>query len=652
MQRCRTRALGALLGLALTVGAATATAQTAVLPSPADTAEMRELQVAYAAGPNRSTLWFGARLYGASDQVFVVVPAAPGSMVDTASDAWFEALREATNPRVLRPAADPPSCKDHTTPAANAFETIGDANHTVSLSPSGPVSIRTFSELVLWAQGAGLDMSFDQVSVLADLDVAGYRFVSIPFDPAPGETVLRTIRVTGPAAGLHVPLLLSKAGGTSVRSFVWMLAEGRATPVGWPWLTVPTQDLAWRLVPSAHATNYVDLWSAALADHDDHAWVLEAAAHSLLLSTLSFAQGTASVPSVASTYFTRASAYGDAPQDAAPCVMRLASMDASSSRVATACAPGALAVITDADAGPCVEQPAAGEIDPADLRCGIAADDFAVAFSGMVPSKIWLTRWTGRLGAWQSRAAEPFQVEPGLPLLPVLSCPDWDSAGCEVDAGSGGSGGSPAGTDGGAPPQGPGGGSVPGGGGSVNPYQPGPDDPSYDDGTTTDVYVETSCWGDSTSSTPDESSADSCGGDSSSSSSSDGDTACGGDSSSSSDKGSGCGGDSSGDGDSACGGDSSSSGGDSCGGDSSGGEQSACSGDSSSSGGDGCSGSGSGSGSSGCSGGGSSSGGSDCAVSPARRRGGRLPVSAMTILIVALLWPLRRFRREIERRTG
>ena len=643
MGRWRLLSAAMLVGAACVGGAPAAQAQTSVLPSPADTSDLREVQVAYAIGPDRSTLWFGARVYGASDQVIVIVPAAPGAMIDTASDAWFEALRLATHPRVLPPASKPPACASTEPPPDGTYAMIGDANHTPSLAPSDGTAVRSFSELVVWAQGAGFNLSFEQLSTLADLDVSGYRFVTIPFDPAPGETLLRTIRVVSPETKARVPLLLSRTGASATRAFVWVLGEGQATPAGWPWATVPTQQLQWKLDGTSAQTNYADLWSAYLDQHNDQAWVLEAAAQGLLLSTTSFASGKASIPSVASTFFSRAAGYGEGDPDFAPCVMHAEALDAALSKVGEACATGALAVVPGAaDAGACSEQAGAGEIDPAELRCGSGASDLALALSGMTPSKVWVTRWTGRIGAWQSRAVEPFVIGPGTALLPVSVCTSWDSSGCGTDAGAAGSSGSGAGSDAGAPPSGQSGGSVPGGsvpGGSV-PYDPGQDQPSQGDtsGSSGSVYVETSCWGNST--TSDTSGANSCGGDSSSSS--DGNTACGGDSSSSSSDGSSaCGGDSSSSGESsACGGDSSSSDSGSCSGSSSSGDQSACSGSSSSSG----------SGSSGCSGGGSSSGSSNCSISSRGRRGGKLPMSALSVLIGALVWPLRRHRRALERR--
>lgn len=654
MRRWRLRATAALLGLAFAMSAADSFAQTVVAPSPADTSEVREVQVAFALGPARSTMWFGARLYGASDTITLVIPVAPGAVVDPATDAWFEALRLATNPRVLPPATTPPPCGSSEPPASGTFEVVGDASHTASLAPGAGSAVRSFSEIVLWAQDQGLSLSFDQLSAFADMDLAGYKFVTIPFDPAPGETLLRTIRVSAPSSTLRVPLLLSRTGSSSAPAFVYVIGEGKASPTGWPSTAVDPSSLRWRLTGQAPHSNYAELWSSSLAAHDDSAWVIDAASHALLFSTTAFASGKASVPSVASAYFSRAAAYGDAEADYVPCVMRVEGLAASSSRGGEPCAPGAIASSPLQDGGGCTEHAAAGEIDPADLRCGATADDFALAFAGMTLSQAWLTRWTGRLGPWQAKPEEPFKIEPGAPLMPITSCPDWDTSGCEADAGSGSPGGSGSSPDAGSStPGSSGGGTVPGGG--SGPYDPGQDEPSYDDtaNSSGSVYVETSCWGDSTSSTSDGS-GDSCGGDSSSSSSSDGSSACGGDSSSSSDEQSGCGGDSSSsDGDSACGGDSSSSEGDSCSGDSSGGEQSACSGSSSSSsGGDSCSGSGSSSsGSSGCSGGGSSAGSSDCSISSSgRRRGGRLPMSAMTILIVAGLWPLRRWRRSAERK--
>ena len=597
-----------------------ASAQTSVLASPPDASELRDVRVAVSSGPSRSTLWFAGTVYGAADAVFVVVPAAPGAAVDLATDGWFEALHEATDTHIVPP-IDVPSvtCAAATLPNAGDVHVVGDAAHVAGVVPSTSAQIMGFTELVVWTQSEGLALSTDEISALADLELEGFRFVALRFEAPPGEAALRTVRVAAPTATLRVPLLLTASGSASVRMNVWVFAEARATPQTLPALSVAPSELLWSLGGTASPTNYEELWNAKLASVNNAGWIVDAAAHGLVFRTTPLPGGAGGVSSVVESYLERAAIYGDANPEVAACVTKVASLEASKSRVAEACAAGNIALIPGGPA--CVETPVTGELDPADLRCGGIANDLALSFSGLVPERIWLSRWTGRVSAWSSRPEETFLIADGAPLSPVVVSTGYDSTICESDGGTSGSGG--AGGSGGGSPN-TGGASVPPG---QSPYDPPPDygEDDYDDSSGgTDVYVEGSCWGDSSSSSSSDGSSDSCSGDSSSTSS-EGDS-CSGDSSSTSSESDSCSGDSSNSSSDSCSGDSSgSSSGDSCSGDSSG-----------SSGGESCDSGGSSSGGESCSGG-SSSGSSDCAVSAGAsgRRRGRLPTSAFALLLVA-----------------
>lgn len=622
-------------------------AQTAVLPAPADTSETRELQVAFASSPTQSTLWFSARIYGASDRVFAVIPAPPGAAIDVASDAWFEALRDATNPRVLPPSQKAPSCGSVAAPFEGTFDLVGVSDHVATLEPSSDVTTKTFSQIVVWAQGQGLDLPFDAMSSLADLDVEGYRFVTVPFDPPAGETVLRTMRVSGLGGELRVPLLLSRAGATPVQTSVWILAQGKAVPTGWAAIDLDPAAMSWNLSGQGAKTNYRQRWDEGWKAASGAAWVMDVASHGLLFSTTAFASGKQSVPSVPSAYLSRTAAYGDGDAQYGSCVSRLESLGTSKVRVGRACGAGGIASIPPA-AGQlsCEEQALAGETPASSLRCGAGAGDLAMAYAGMVPAEIWLTRWSGRIAPWTSHAQETFEVAAGLPKSPVVVCGAWDSSACPSGADAGAGTGGAQGSDGGGQPSSGAGGYYGGGYGNQGggPADPGTEPATEDSyaGSSNSVYVESSCWGNSTSAAQDGTSS-ACAGDSS---------ACSGDSSASGTDSTACGSSSDTGSSSACGGSSSSSSSkDACGGDSSG-DKSACDGgSSSSSGGESCSGSGS-SGSSGATACGGSSSSSDCSVG---RRGtggqrGKLPMSALTVLIAVCLWPLRRARREAEQR--
>ncbi|MBI5538036.1 MAG: DUF2330 domain-containing protein [Deltaproteobacteria bacterium] len=630
----------ALAGAALLCASAVH-AQTAVLLSPPDASEIRELRVAHSSTGDHASLWFSLKLYGGADDVFVVVPAPAGAKVDVSTDAWFEALSAGTNLRILPPTSAP-TCG--TKPAPNSYETIGVDSHVETLAPDPAVAVRTFAEVVVWAKGEGLVLTMDQTSRLADLEVQGNRFVTVRFQPQAGESVTRTVRVSPTSQLTAVPLLLTSAGSTRVPTTVWAFAAGRAWPANRPGLIVDTAKLQWSPSGNSAHSNYGVLWDSMLAAAQGHAWIVDSASHEGLFRSTPFAGGTDAIPAIGATYFERAAGYGDASSDYQGCAARFAALEWSHSRVAKACGRGDLTTVDPQTAPACKEEMAPGETAPDELRCGKIADDLAIALSAATPADTWLTRWTGYIPAWVTRDSEAVELKPGAAISNVLTCSTYDKdCGADGGAGSGGQSGNPNQPDGGAggPGQGGAGGAPPGGGsgayggstggpGTGNPYPPEEDCYDCGGGSNSTVYASGSCSGDSSSSSG---SSDSCSGNSSDS----GGDSC---SSSSDSGGDSCSGSSDSGGDSCSG--SSDSGGDSCSGDSSGSGDS-CSGSSSSGGGDSCSGSSSGGGQS-CSG--SSGGGSDCSVAKGRS-GRRLPpLSGVTLGLVALLLPLRRrFKR-------
>lgn len=629
---------------ATALGISNAFAQGAVLAYPPNSSELRELQVAVATSEGQSTWWLGAKVEGAAQAIFVVVPAPPGSSVDLASDAWFEALSDATHPRIVPPSMPPDvTCPEAVVPGNDDYDLSGDISHSASVQPTPSIEVLDFSQLVLLLQDNGLSLDFEAMSTLADLDTAGYRFVVLRYEPPAGNSTLRTVRIASLGDSIKVPLLLSDAGATSAQIRVWAFSEGRANPGLVPWRQVDRSELAWSLAGTTPPTNYAAVIDSMLDQAAGDLWIVDAASHQAMFRNTSLLGGSASIPSVAAAYFDRAAAYGDSQADSAPCIGRVGMYESSPATVGRACAPGALAVIGTSS---CVEDPQPGEIEPDQLRCGGIADDLALAMGGAEIASLWLTRWTGRLPAWELRSHDTLLSGDEGSESSVVVCDGWDTTVCEQGGAGGGTGGSGGASGSGGQPPNVGGGY----GGGQDPYNPPPDDPyyGYDDYDDTEVYVEGSCWGDTSSTTSsDDTEDDSCSGDSSSSSAEE-DESCTGDSSSSSTED-----------DEACAGDSSdaSEEGDSCSGDSSDSSDSSdsCSGDSSdsSSSSDSCSGDSSGSSSSSdsCSGGGSSSSSSsDCAVSPKKSRKG-MPTSAFAMLLAASALTARRLRRDSERRS-
>jgi hypothetical protein len=571
-----------------------------------------EQRVAIALGPDRTTEWTSLRFVAPPGPVAFVVPVAPGAAVDRSSDAWLESLEVATAPRVFPPVHASPTCPGEDAGApAHPFD-LGDAlDHEPSLPAAEVVVLDGAGALASWASSRGLVLAGD---LAADLGATGAsRFVGVRVDAPGGLALGPTLRVVVPGAAAALPLGLVRAGAGELRVTAWIVGAGRASLTGADAITIDDGAITWRAAKGR--SNYEEARSAALAAAGPAGALAEAASHEALAASTPIDDGRASIDGVVVTYFERAVAYGDTSGDATACVAAAASALASALPVAATCAPGQLAAT---DGEPCEEKVAEGELDPAALRCGEAADDLAIALGGATPSTSWLTRQTFVVPASGRGVDRAVELAQGEALTPVRFASKLDASGCPP-AGSAPPGGQPG--TGSATPAGhdpPGGSSpvVPSTGGAQ-----GANGEASHDGALSGAVAHVSggcdCSGTSSSAEGSDqgSTDDGCGGDTSSSDEQDD---------------SGCSSSTSGD----------SSGSDSC-------DSSSSSG---SSGGDSCGSSGSSGGES-CSGG-DSSGGGDCSIHAGRGAGARkrpLRLSPTAMALLAMLATLRRARRPSRR---
>lgn len=556
-----------------------------------------EAKVAIASGPSRTTTWTSLRFDGPAGPVGLVLPVPPGASLDIASDAWMEALEVATAPRIFPPKDESSVCPG-ATPTNGAFAVAGDFGHTTSLAPVAIV-LPDAPSVLSWATDNGLAVDAELALALGALG-SSVRFLAVRVDAPGGPALTPTMRVVAPSAAPVLPLALTRAGHADLRVTSFFLGAGRAELVGAQDVLVPSSKIVWNAATAT--TTYEHERAKILAAHPLLGDVLESASHRSLGEERPIADGTATIASVLAVYFERAAAYGDGSQDVGPCLARAAATLVSSQVVATACPRAALGVVDGS--ATCVD---GSDGAPADhLRCGVGADDLAVALSGLAPSSVWLTRRALAIPATDTGLGFPVAFASGAEVSPVLQASAVDASTCEgsstsssSSSGSGSSSGGPSSS------------SSSGGEGDGE----GTDLSSVD--LNVDVSDNTSCSCGGTQGTSDGSdsgsSSDSCSGSGSSDGNSDS-----------------CGGGSSGSSSDSCSGSGSGSSGDSCGG--------------GSSGGDSCSGGGSGSG---CSGGG---GGSDCSIGGSKRRAPR--ASILLFVALAIAAPLRRRgRRSRARRT-
>ncbi len=608
----RFRAGAVLVALSLFLACLPARAVGRVISSSDGPAKLDELRVAAAFSTNQTTLWTAFRLSGSAKRVAVVLPVAPGSLVDPASEAWFRALEKATAPRVMPPSGMP-ACYGG---SKNLIDDTAVDAPAATLHPLQVAVLDTVVDLDAFAAKNQLALSPGD---RAALDIPGQRLLAVLYPLSPGSSVFtQALRVTEPVELSTLPLGIARAAGADPIPFtLWTLLPGRGGMAPGAALDPADVKAVWHAFDGN--SDYVDKRHDLLTAAAGASFIREASGNARLFGWTAPPGQITPIPPAADAYYSIAAQLGDTTSDPASCAHSAAEARVAGSigmPVAPACASGLLArVPLDGGADPtCTEKPQAGTVDADTLRCG-AADDFAMAMSGLLANQVGLTRLSGVLG---SKSTTDVGIEhlPADPRSPIVAASTYDDGGCHSQA-TGGSGGSSSwGTNGSGGSTGGGNVVVGGSGGYGNSG-------NYSS-SSGNVAVDMSCT---------SSGSDSCSGDSSSSSS----DSCSGDSSSSSD-GATCSGDSSSSSSSdSCSGDSSSSSdGATCSGDSSGSSDGAtCSGDSSSSS-DGatCSGSSSGSGSS-------------CALAP----GGHAHLSAWTIGLVALLLPSRRvWRRRSGRR--
>jgi hypothetical protein len=343
-----------------------------------------EQRVAIAVGPSRTTLWTSLRFKGTGGKMAIVVPAPDGSAIDFSSDAWFEALEVATAPRIFPPPNDEPFCPGKSG-SPNVFQLDGLVGHAASLAAQEITVLDGADKVMEWAGQEGLSIS---PALAASLQATGgAHFVAVRFDAPQGAGVTPTLRLAMPSSAAQLSLALTRAAGDDLRVTTWVIGLGRADLIGAAEVQIAPSSIAWNAKKSA--SDYDAKRDDALAD-DPTRFLVEAASHESLSTTIDIASGTATIDSVVSTFFERAAAYGDGNFDAASCLSAAEPALELTTPVATSCPQASVGVIDPATS--CTEAPGPGQIDPAVLRCGPGADDLAVALSNLKPKDVWLTR--------------------------------------------------------------------------------------------------------------------------------------------------------------------------------------------------------------------------------------------------------------------
>lgn len=584
-----------------------------VMSKPAATGRVTEARVAYARGNARSTLWTQLRLDGAADEVLVIAPLPEGAVLDLGQVNLLDAIEEATAPRLRPPTDEPPSDLFCKLPKDLVVVTSGDT--AAPLSPNATRVALSADEAVTICEEWGFEGCTEQKAGLAQSAGDTGRFVLMRFEPPTGKTATPLFRLNGPKLDRIAMQLLQTDASLPVPLTLWLIGTGRGSVEGAVEHELPSPLGRW--TSSSQSTYASERWQQ-LTSAEGNALFVESAGNEAFKST-QIVPGVGVIPGLVSTYLARASALsflGFSPSTSAEIFKLLSKTE----RFADACPHAEQGAGDDQPA--CEEIVGEGESSSAPLAPLGNADDLRFVFGGDVKGR-WVTRLVGQIPSGSSLPALSPMFQAGGGVSSVKQSESNWSALCTSNAPSqGGYGGATSGHGAGSSYSGGGGpGPYQGAGGTQiddgHGYDDGYDDGYVDGATATSNHVDVSCVGSIGSSDDGCSSDDSGYADDGCSSSDD-----------SSYEDDGCSSDDGGYEDDGC-----SSGDDASGSD-------ACDGSSSSSGGDACDGSSSGGGDA-CSGGGS---GGDCTIGRGRGRG-RSKMSRVTMLLTALVLPLRRYTR-------
>jgi hypothetical protein len=491
-----------------------AKAMGAIVSSPPGAAQTTSVRVAVASAGTRTSRWVSLHVHGGAASFAWIVPARPGAFVDLASDAWLESLEDATAPRVVPPWAPPPAACS----PASGVDVAGDTAHVATTSPDAIATAADEAALASTLAAWSLALPSDLAPLVENAVARGDSFLVLRFGAATADVDTRTLRLvdSGPPT---LDLELTRAT-SPVAITGYALTSGPATFGSAPPLALDPSLLLWN--PGGGST-YAGVTESLLASHAG-AWLADATGHDPIFAGEAIPSG-GDVPALSQSYFTRASAYGDASEASSACASAASSWAASPSPVALACPRASVGRVGSSAGPPCQETVAPGELAPDGFRCGGIADDLALALSGLAPGGAWVSRArsvTAPDAPGSDVAVAAGGVATPAEVGPVFTCAGYGGACGQGAAPTGGSPGtSSTGSSSGEPSPDPGAtaaGAVAGAALDNSDGCGGSSDSSSSDGcggsTSTDTGGESS-----SSSSESSSSSDSCSGDSSNSSS-------------------------------------------------------------------------------------------------------------------------------------
>ncbi len=273
-------------------------------------------RMALSVSTERTVLWDQIQYQGAPEEFAWVLPVKPGTTINLASDAFFEALDAATTAHASPP---PGVVCTQTTPGMNGNVNDGDYGYyggcsltgcgsgrnlgevgaggsgggstTITIGVAVPIptvevvhqeSIGPYEAVVLssnkpgalydWLLDHGFGIDPTMEPIVDAYEAESFDFVALRLIPGADVRQMRPVRVISPGAAPVLPLRMVAAGtGANVAMTLFLLGEGRWSPSNFASAEISQGQVVWDFDTSS--SNYAPLRAGALAAGDGSSWL-------------------------------------------------------------------------------------------------------------------------------------------------------------------------------------------------------------------------------------------------------------------------------------------------------------------------------------------------------------------------------------------
>ena len=409
MKRNQAYLSSALLLSAAALYATPAAACGGMFVPPTETTVVSGHRMALSIATTQTVLWDQIQYSGDPAGFSWVLPVKPGTVVEAANSAFFEALEAGSATEVQAPnegcggTGSGIGCGSAERAAMNDFAGAGFAAavKVVHQGAVGPYETVTLSSkdpnaLADWLVSNGYSLPEDMKPTVKAYVDEGFDFIALKLKPGNGVKQMTPVRVVTPGAGYTLPLRMVAAGsGEKVGIVLYVISEGRYQAANFDNVVIPPALVSWDFKEAR--SDYADVRASVLGNSDGRTWLTSYSLRGSLLGEVplragfavpvSFRVGDNEVESaftIADAYFRRAGA--NAEIGVSSCVGKLEAFSDSMNVVTDVC---------DENGDNCGVA-GAGQIDARLLTCQ-DFDDIAVALTGMHPKDVVLTRMEASL---------------------------------------------------------------------------------------------------------------------------------------------------------------------------------------------------------------------------------------------------------------